>query len=71
MRDRRLQAGHKTENGHDLYGFRANTEDRAFEIAHATLDRRVDYSMFRGPEFERLARGKRTRGRRPRLGGWE
>ena len=70
-RDRRLQAGHKIENEHDLYGFRAITEDRAFEIAHATLDRRVDYSMFRDLDFDRLARGKRTRGRRPKLGGQE
>ncbi len=63
-RDRRLQAGHKIENEHDLYGFRAITEDRAFEIAHAALDARVDYSIFRGLDFDRLAQGKRTRGRR-------
>ncbi|MBS9721506.1 hypothetical protein JYU29_12510 [Tianweitania sp. BSSL-BM11] len=63
-RDRRLQAGHKIDNEHDLYGFKAITEDRAFEIAHAKLDQRVDYSMFRGLDFEKLAQGKRTRGRR-------
>ena len=63
-RDRRLQAGHKIDNEHDLYGFSAITEDRAFEIAHAELDHRVDYSMFRELDFEELAQGKRTRGRR-------
>jgi len=63
-RDRRLQAGHKIDNEHDLYGFSAITEDRAFEIAHAELDQRVDYSMFRELDFEKLAQGKRTRGRR-------
>ena len=63
-RDRRLQAGHKIENEHDLYGFKTITEDRASEIAHAELDQRVDYSIFRGLDFEKLAQGKRTRGRR-------
>lgn len=68
-RDRRLQAGHKIDNEHDLYGFKAITEDRAIEIANAKLDPRVDYSMFRGLDFEKLAGAKRTFGRRPRPKG--
>ena len=70
-RDRRLQAGHKIVNEHDLYGFKAITEDRAIEIANAKLDPRVDYSMFRGLDFEKLAGAKRTFGRRPRPNGPE
>jgi integrase len=63
-RDRRLQAGHQIDDEHDLYGFKVITEARAFEIAHAALDERVDYSIFPGLDFEKLAQGKRTRGRR-------
>jgi hypothetical protein len=70
-RDRRLQAGHKIDNEHDLYGFKAITEDRAFEIAHAKLDHRVDYSMFRGLDFEKLAHGKRTCARKVQSSGYE
>lgn len=63
-RDRRLQAGHKLEDEHDLYGFRAITEERAYQIAHAELDKRVDYSVFRGLDFDKLARARRTKGPR-------
>lgn len=63
-RDRRLQAGHKLEEEHDLYGFKSIGEKRARELAFATLDEEVDYSMFNGLDFERLQRGRRTRGRR-------
>ena len=47
-RDRRLQAGHKIEEEHDLYGFKAISEKRAHELAHATLEEEVDYSVFHG-----------------------
>ena len=67
-RDRRLQAGHKLEEEHDLYGFKAISEVRARELAHATLNPEVDYSMFRGLDFARLAHARRTRGRRPSKG---
>lgn len=64
-RDRRLQAGHKLEEEHDLYGFRSISEVRARELAHASLNPEVDYSMFKGLNFHRLANARRTRGRRP------
>jgi len=67
-RDRRLQAGHKLEEEHDLYGFNAISEVRARELAHATLNPEVDYSMFRALSFARLANARRTRGRRPSKG---
>lgn len=63
-RDRRLQAGHTLDDEHDLYGFRAISEKRAKGIAHSPLDEEVDYSVFEGLDFDRLARGKRTFGRR-------
>ena len=68
-RDRRLQAGHKLEEEHDLYGFRAISEKRAREIAHAKLKEEVDYSMFQGLDFEKLAKARRTMGRRPKTRG--
>ncbi|RST87722.1 hypothetical protein EJC49_04240 [Aquibium carbonis] len=37
-RDRRLQAGHKLEEEHDLYGFKSISEVRARELAHAKLN---------------------------------
>ncbi len=64
-RDRRLQAGHKLEEEHDLYGFKAISQTRAREIAHAKLNEDVDYSMFRGLDFEQFAKARRTLGRRP------
>jgi integrase len=68
-RDRRLQAGHKIEEEHELYGFKAISEERAREIAHAKLKEEVDYSMFRGLDFGKLARARRTLGRRPKPDG--
>lgn len=65
-RDRRLQAGHKIGEEHDLYGFKAISEKRAREIAHAILEEEVDYSVFHGLDFERLSGARRTRGRRPK-----
>ncbi|GLQ38822.1 hypothetical protein GCM10007908_24420 [Rhizobium albus] len=65
-RDRRLQAGHKLEEEHDLYGFKSISEKRARELAFAELDEEVDYSMFRGLDFDKLYKARRTRGRRPK-----
>lgn len=67
-RDRKLQAGHKLESEHDLYGFRAISEVRARELAHGTLPEGLDLSVFRGLDFGKLASAKRTMGRRPKQG---
>jgi len=63
-RDRKLQAGHTLDDEHDFYGFRAISEKRARDLAHSPLMEGVDFSMFKGLDFERLAKGKRTFGRR-------
>lgn len=63
-RDRKLQAGHALDDEHDLYGFRAISEKRANAMARAELVEGVDFSVFEGLDFNRLARGKRTFGRR-------
>jgi integrase len=63
-RDRKLQAGHTLADEHDFYGFRAISESRAREMARAPLMEGVDYSRFKGLDFDRLARGRRVSGRR-------
>lgn len=63
-RDRKLQAGHTLSDEHDLYGFRAISESRAREMAHVRLMEGVDYSMFKGLDFDKLASAKRTSGRK-------
>ena len=63
-RDRKLQAGHTLDDEHDFYGFRAISETRAWDLAHSPLMEGVDFSMFKELDFERLAKGKRTLGRR-------
>ncbi len=65
-RDRRLQAGHALEEEHDLYGSRAIGEVQATQMAHAPLMPNVDYSMFRGLDFDKLDRAKRIHGSRRR-----
>ncbi|WP_126540240.1 hypothetical protein [Oharaeibacter diazotrophicus] len=64
-RDRKIQVGHKLDAEHDIYGFKAISELRAREIARAPLEPEVDYSVFRGLNFDKMAGRKRTRGRRP------
>ncbi len=64
-RDRKIQVGHKLDAEHDIYGFKAISERRAREIARAPLEPEVDYSVFRGLNFDKMAGRKRTRGRRP------
>lgn len=52
----RMQAGHQLGiNEHELYGFRSITESNAVEIATLGLDPKIDYSMFHGLNFQRLA----------------
>lgn len=66
-RDRKLQAGHKLDDEHDLYGFKAISEVRARNMARADLMESVDFSVFHGLDFERLAKAKRTFGRQPKV----
>lgn len=64
-RDRRLQVGHALGGDqHDNYGFMSLTEKRARELARLPLNPEIDYSLFRGLDFERLYLAKRIKGQR-------
>lgn len=63
-RDRKLQAGHQIgADEHELYGFRSVSERRAREIAKMPLNPDIDYTMFRGLDFDRLAKADGGQGR--------
>ncbi|MFN7092875.1 MAG: hypothetical protein ACK4P4_20260 [Allorhizobium sp.] len=62
-RDRRVQAGHSAGNDeHDLYGFDVATEKEARKLKVLPLDPEVDYSIFRGLDFDAIAKRKRVAG---------
>lgn len=64
-RARKMQVGHALgDDEHSNYGSRVITEDHAFEIAFAPLSERVDYSIFKGLDFDRLALNRRKKGHR-------
>jgi integrase len=63
-RSRRLQVGHELVDEHEIYGFRALSEKQAREIANMPLPKEIDFSVFKGLDFDRLAAGVRTMGRR-------
>lgn len=66
-RDSRLQAGHAVgDDEHSQYGFMSLTEKRARELARLPLNPEIDYSPYRGLDFETLYQAKRTYGRRPK-----
>lgn len=60
-RDRKLQAGHQIgADEHELYGFRSIPEKRAREIAKMPLNADIDYTVFKGLDFDRLAANDRA-----------
>lgn len=64
-RARKMQVGHALgDDEHSNYGSRVITEDHAFEIAFLPLSERVDYSLFKGLDFDRLALNRRMKGHR-------
>lgn len=65
-RTRRLQAGHELGDEHERYGHRALSATACRHLASLPLDPSLDWSVFRNLDFDRLAAGKRARGRRPR-----
>lgn len=66
-RDRRMQAGHQVGGDeHDDYGFMNMGERQARQIARLPLDPEIDYSIFRGLDFNTIARNVRMSGARPR-----
>lgn len=63
-RDIRLQAGHDAgEDEHSKYGFRHITEKSAHNIANLPLNPDIDFSVFRGLDFDAMWKKKRTLGR--------
>ncbi len=62
-RDRRMQAGHSAgSDEHDLYGFDVATEKEARKLKALPLDPEIDYSVFRGLDFDGIATRKRVGG---------
>ncbi len=62
-RDRRMQAGHSAgSDEHDLYGFDVATEKEARKLKVLPLDPEIDYSVFRGLDFNAIAKRKRVGG---------
>ncbi len=62
-RERRVQAGHSAgTDEHDLYGFDVATEKEARKLKVLPLDPEIDYSMFRGLDFEAIAKRRRVAG---------
>ena len=66
-RARRLQAGHELGDEHDKYGFRALNREDCQRLANLPLEPEIDWSVFKGLDFDALARGRRSRGRRPKM----
>jgi integrase len=65
-RDRKMQVGHEIgDDEHDMYGFRTLTETKARQLATLPLKPDIDFSMFKGLDFDKLAAAKRTKGRKP------
>jgi hypothetical protein len=63
-RDRRMQSGHQVgSDEHDNYGFMNLGERQARQIAELPLDPEIDFSVFRGLDFDRIARKRRASGR--------
>jgi hypothetical protein len=61
-----MQVGHEIgDDEHDMYGFRTLTETKARQLATLPLKTDIDYSMFKGLDFDKLAAAKRTKGRKP------
>ncbi|MFT0877863.1 hypothetical protein VRZ08_14950 [Rhodopseudomonas sp. G2_2311] len=67
-RTRRLQSGHELGDEHDHYGFRALSSEECDELANKPLQAGIDWDVFRELDFDAMAKRRRTRGRRPKLG---
>jgi hypothetical protein len=68
-RARRLQAGHELNDVHERYGFRALTAEQCRELARLPLPKEINWSVFKGLDFDKLAAARRSAGRRARKGG--
>ena len=68
-RARRLQSGHELGDVHEKYGFRALTAKQCQYLANLPLQEGVEWSVFKGLDFDGMAKRRRGRGRRPKLEG--
>lgn len=68
-RARRLQSGHQLGDVHDGYGFRALTAKQCQYLANLPLQDGIDWHIFRGLDFDAMAKSRRTAGRRPKSKG--
>jgi len=66
-RARRLQSGHELGDVHDKYGFRALTAKQCQYLANLPLQQGIEWEIFRGLDFDAMAKRRRTPGRRPTL----
>jgi hypothetical protein len=65
-RARRLQSGHELGDEHDKYGFRALSAKQCQYLASLPLQEGIDWSVFKGLDFDAMAKRRRSRGRRPK-----
>ncbi|MGR6431453.1 hypothetical protein ACU5AY_11105 [Rhizobium sp. PAMB 3174] len=66
-RVRKLQVGHELSGDvHMKYGTKSLNEARSRDLARLPLNPDIDFSVFQGLNFGKLARNKRTMGRQPR-----
>ncbi|WMT73464.1 hypothetical protein [Bradyrhizobium sp. Ash2021] len=65
-RARRLQSGHELGDVHDQYGFRALTAKQCQYLANLPLQEDINWTVFKGLDFDAMAKRRRTRGRRPK-----
>ncbi|WP_438275839.1 hypothetical protein [Nitrobacter sp.] len=68
-RARRLQSGHELGDVHDQYGFRALSAEECQYLANLPLQQGIDWSVFKGLDFDAMAKRRRGRGRRPKFEG--
>ncbi len=68
-RARRLQSGHELGDVHDGYGFRALTAKQCQYLANLPLQEGIKWTVFKGLDFDAMAKRRRGRGRRPKLEG--
>jgi len=64
-RARRLQSGHELGDEHEKYGSRALTPANCLRLSRLPLSKDLDFSIFQGLDFDQLAAGRRTMGRKP------
>lgn len=63
-RTNRIQAGHELDGVHDKYGDRNLTAEECRRLANRRLSPEITWDLFRGLDFDQLARGRRSRGRK-------